>query len=85
MDPPLEGYQGNVQRSWRNEASDSSAFQISTLRVSCPRLLSTVMNVLTLDFIVKIWGNAGMLDKYVSEQGIEYKFGGGRRNKERKK
>jgi len=43
------------------------------------------MNVLTLDFIVKIWGNAGMLDKYVSEQGIEYKFGGGRRNKERKK
>jgi hypothetical protein len=26
-----------------------------------------------------------MLDKYVSEQGIGYKFGGGRRNKETKK
>jgi hypothetical protein len=46
------------------------------------------MNILTLDFIVKHWGNAGMLDKYVSEQGIGYKFGGGRRKqrkKERKK
>jgi hypothetical protein len=46
------------------------------------------MNILTLDFIVKDWGNAGMLDKYVSEQGIGYKFGGGRRKqrkKERKK
>jgi hypothetical protein len=42
------------------------------------------MNILTLDFIVKDWGNAGMLDKYVSEQGIGYKFGGGRR-KQRKK
>jgi hypothetical protein len=39
------------------------------------------MNALTLNFNVKDWGNAAMLDKYGSEKGIGYKFGGGRRRK----